>query len=159
MPRARKRLHGKRRMRSALKQRISDISSNDNPYASNSSVQLGPELKSSISEFNKNYKPNKSKEQATTKNNNDADKLANIGKESLKKKVVKETAKKLGVKGGIKSLGSKMLGVGGLMLDALPAGEGSTLYEYKDMKQYYASGPNKGKPVLDENFKKIDYGV
>ena len=166
MPRARKRLHGKRRMRSALKQRMSDVSSNDNPYASSNSVQFSPELKSSISEFNKNYKPSKSKEakevrqlQASTKNKNDEDKLINIGKESLKKKVVKETAKKLGVKGGVQSLGGKMLGVGGLMFDALPAGEGSTLYEYKDMKKYYASGPNKGKPVLDENFKKIDYGV
>ena len=154
MPRARKRLHGKRRMRSALKQRISDLSSNDNPYASNSSVQMHPELQTDIKKY-----MSKPRNSNTKKNNNQADKLANIGKESLKKKVVKETAKKLGVKGGIKSLGGKMLGVGGLMLDALPAGEGSTLYEYKDMKQYYASGPNKGKPVLDENFKKINYGV
>ena len=114
MPRARKRLHGKRRMRSALKQRMSDVSSNDNPYASSNSVQFSPELKSSISEFNKNYKPSKSKEakevrqlQASTKNKNDEDKLINIGKESLKKKVVKETAKKLGVKGGVQSLGGK----------------------------------------------------
>ena len=49
MPRARKRLHGKRRMRSALKQRMSDVSSNDNPYASSNSVQFSPELKSSKS--------------------------------------------------------------------------------------------------------------
>ncbi len=95
MPRARKRLHGKRRKRSScLKQRISGISSNNNPYANSGSVQFGSDLKASVDKFNKNYKPSRNKEQATTKNNDNTEKWAqDFGKESLKKKLVKEGVK------------------------------------------------------------------
>jgi len=162
--RARKRLHGKRRKRSALKQRISDVSSNDNPYASSGNVQFGPELKASIDKFNKDYKydpekVNRINKKVAQKSKEKEDKrkgkqLQDFGMDSIKKKVLKEGTKRLGIGGTLKTVGSKLAGVAGLMLDALPAGEGSTLYEYKDMKQYYASGPNKGKLVVDENFKK-----
>ena len=42
---------------------------------------------------------------------------------------------------------TKLANVGALMLDAMPAGEGSTLYTYKDGKKYYNHGPNKGQEV------------
>ena len=171
MPRARKRLHGKRRMRSALKQRMSDVSSNDNPYASSGNVQFGPELKANIDKFNKDYKydpekVNRINKEVAQKSKEKEDKrkgrefLQEKGVDSLKKKVIKEGTKRLGIGGTLKGVGSKLAGVAGLMLDALPAGEGSTVYTYKRNPEtglsetFYNHGPNKGKKVqYDENFQ------
>ncbi len=120
---SRKRLHGKRRRKSSLKQRISDT----NPYG-NIPVPV-------ITKPNTSNTPSTTTS-APTSVNSDADKLADLAKGSIKKQIIKKVGGKVPVvKNALRRYGSKALGklggLAGFMLDALPAGKGSTTQDYK----------------------------
>ena len=158
----RKRMHGKRRRKSsALKQRVSDT----NPYVSNSSdVQMHPDLVTNIKEsLSKPKKVATPQVPKVTSKKIENLKVSELGKRGVKKKIFQEGVKrvsKIGRSGkSIPKWLGKGVGVAALMLDALPAGEGSQRFKYKDGVEYHAQGSNKGKPTRDDNFKRIDYGV
>ena len=116
---SRKRLHGKKRRKSSLKQRISDT----NPYGNIPVPVIA--------------KPNTSNTPSTitsppTSVKPDAKKVAlEFAKKSIKKQIVKKVGGKVPViKNALRRYGGKALGrlggVASLMFDALPAGKGST---------------------------------
>tara|TARA_R110000824_G_scaffold235241_1_gene423971 strand:+ start:1528 stop:1962 length:435 start_codon:yes stop_codon:yes gene_type:complete len=129
---SRKRLHGKRRRKSSLKQRISDT----NPYGN---IPVPVITKPSTS--------------TSTSNNAkvDIEKLKDFSKDQIKKQVVKKAVSR--APGIVKKYGGRIVnklgGVASLMLDALPAGEGSTTMDYKYDDLFKNSESFQNKEIKD----------
>jgi|TARA_Y100000289_G_scaffold52462_1_gene53982 hypothetical protein len=121
----------------------------DNVYGN---VQMHPDLQKHIKQsMNKPAtSPSTSKKQ-TPKNEIDGAKSASefVAKQTLKR-LTKSAVNKMPTVGNVtRSLSkyAKGINLAAMMFDPLSAGEGSTLYTYKDGKKYYNHGPNKGQEV------------
>ena len=125
----------------------------DNVYGN---VQMHPDLQKHIKQsMNKPATSSKTssstnKEQ-TTKNELDGTSgIAEFVTKQGLKRLTKSVVNKMPTVGNITKNVSKFakgVNFAAMMFDPLSAGEGSTLYTYKDGKKYYNHGPNKGQEV------------
>ena len=155
----RKRMHGRKRRKckSPLKQEHNvNVESTMKPITSKPSsdkVEMDPRLQSYIDDLNKPKK----KEESTSTEKKSKKSTTQQWFERQAKKYLKPSVSKVigGVGKVVKPLSKlqKMGNVAALMLDSLPAGEGSTIYTYKVnpktglSEAYWNHGPNKGKKV------------
>tara|TARA_R100000773_G_C4177841_1_gene88778 strand:+ start:239 stop:766 length:528 start_codon:yes stop_codon:yes gene_type:complete len=128
----------------------------DNVYGN---VQMHPDLEKNIKEYmtsEKHSRPTSQSTSKTSKKQTPENKLD--GAKSASEFAVKQTLKRLTKSavdkvptiGNVTKTVSKFakgLNFAAMMFDPLSAGEGSTLYTYKDGKKYYNHGPNKGQEV------------
>ena len=151
----RKRMHGRKRRKckSPLKQEHNvNVESTMKPITSKPSsdkVEMDPRLQSYIDDLNK---PKKKEESTSTEKKSKKGSTEQWFEKQAKKFLKPSVSKILGGVGKVvKPL--RKANVAALMFDALPAGEGSTVYTYKVnpktgfSEAYWNHGPNKGKKV------------
>jgi|9_EtaG_2_1085328.scaffolds.fasta_scaffold16310_2 cell pole-organizing protein PopZ len=124
----------------------------DNVYGN---VQMHPDLQKHIKQsMNKpaaSQSTSKANKKQTTKNELDGTSgIAEFVTKQGLKRLTRSAINKVPTIGNITKTASKFargMNLAAMMFDPLSAGEGSTLYTYKDGKKYYNHGPNKGQEV------------